>query len=91
MKKIFVSLRLMLAVVSGVSAQSWKDLLGKAAGEVAGSVSSSDTGSAVTNILGTLLGNSLTLSNSFDIIFKHDKFCECAGIGRQARLRGVCP
>ena len=64
MKKVFVSLMLMLAVVSGVSAQSWKDLLGKAASEVAGKVSSNDTGSAVTNILGTLLGNSLTLSNS---------------------------
>ena len=26
----------------------------------------------------------------FDIIPKHQNKCECAGTGRQARLRGVC-
>ena len=62
MKKFFLSLVLMVAVATGASAQSWKDLLGKAASEVASEVSSTAGGSAVTNILGTLLGNSLTLS-----------------------------
>ncbi len=64
MKKTFLSLILMLAVAAGASAQSWKDVLGKAAGEVASGVSSTNTGSAVTNVLGALLGNSLTLSNA---------------------------
>ena len=62
MKKILLSLVLMIGVAAGASAQSWKDLLGKAASEVASGVSSTAGGSAVTNILGTLLGNSLTLS-----------------------------
>ena len=31
----------------------------------------------------------LTIALWFDIIIRHNK-CECAGIGRQARLRGVC-
>ena len=62
MKKFLLSLVLVLAVAAGASAQSWKDLLGKAASEVAGEVSSTAAGSAVTNILGTILGNSLTLS-----------------------------
>ena len=31
----------------------------------------------------------MTRSKAFDIIIWHGK-CECAGIGRQARLRGVC-
>lgn len=64
MKKTFLSLILMLAFVAGSSAQSWKDALGKVASEVAGEVSSTNTGSAVTNVLGALLGNSLTLSNA---------------------------
>lgn len=54
---------LMLGVVSSASAQSWKDLLGKVASEVADNAASTDSGSAVTNILGAILGNSLTLSN----------------------------
>ena len=62
MKKTLFSLILMLAVVANTSAQSWKDLLGKAANEVVGEVSSTETGSIVTNVLGALLGNSLTLS-----------------------------
>ena len=63
MKRIIVSLVLTIAVATGASAQSWKDLLGKVATEVAGEVSSnSETGSAVVNVLGSLLGNSLTLS-----------------------------
>lgn len=62
MKKTFVSFILMLAVVTGASAQSWKDLLGKVAGEVVNEVASNEAGSAVTDILGTLLGNSMTLS-----------------------------
>ena len=62
MKKIFLSLILLFAVSAGVSAQSWKDLLGKAASELAEEASSTAAGSAVTNILGTILGNSLTLS-----------------------------
>ena len=53
---------LMLAVATGASAQSWKDVLGKVATEVASEVSSTEAGSAVTNVLGALLGNSLTLS-----------------------------
>ena len=53
----------MLAVATGASAQSWKDVLGKVATEVASEVSSTEAGSAVTNVLGALLGNSLTLSN----------------------------
>lgn len=63
MKKIVFSLMLVLAAVSGASAQSWKNLLGKVAGEVAGEVSSTEAGSAVTNVLGALLGTSLTLSD----------------------------
>ena len=63
MKKIVLFTMLMLGVVSSASAQSWKDLLGKVANEVVDEVASNDTGSAVTNILGTILGNSLTLSN----------------------------
>lgn len=63
MKKIVLFTMLMLGVVSSASAQSWKDLLGKVANEVVDEVASTDTGSAVTNILGTILGNSLTLSN----------------------------
>ena len=62
MKKILLSLVLVIGVAAGASAQSWKDLLGKAASEVASEVSSTAGGSAVTNILGTILGNSLTLS-----------------------------
>lgn len=62
MKKILLSLVLVIGVAAGASAQSWKDLLGKAASEVAGEVSSTAGGSAVTNILGAILGNSLTLS-----------------------------
>ena len=63
MKKIVLFTMLMLGVVSTASAQSWKDLLGKVANEVVDEVASTDSGSAVTNILGTILGNSLTLSN----------------------------
>jgi hypothetical protein len=63
MKRIIVSLMLTIAVATGASAQSWKDLLGKVATEVAGEVSSkSETGNTVVNVLGSLLGNSLTLS-----------------------------
>lgn len=62
MKKIIFSLMLVLATVSSASAQSWKGLLGKVAGEVVEGVSSTETGSAVTNVLGALLGTSLTLS-----------------------------
>lgn len=62
MKKFFLSLILLFAVSAGVSAQSWKDLIGKAASELAEEASSTAAGSAVTNILGTILGNSLTLS-----------------------------
>lgn len=62
MKKVLLSLILLFAVSAGVSAQSWKDLLGKAASELAEEASSTAAGSAVTNILGTILGNSLTLS-----------------------------
>lgn len=62
MKKIFLSLILLFAVSAGVSAQSWKDLIGKAASELAEEASSTAAGSAVTNILGAILGNSLTLS-----------------------------
>lgn len=63
MKKIVLFTMLMLGVVSSASAQSWKDLLGKVANEVADNAASTDSGSAVTNILGAILGNSLTLSN----------------------------
>ena len=62
MKKIVFSLMLLLAVSAGASAQSWKDLLGKAVSEVADNASSTAAGSAVTNILGQILGSSLTLS-----------------------------
>ena len=61
MKKIIFSLMLVLATVSSASAQSWKNLLGKVAGEVVEEVSSTEKGSAVTNVLGALLGTSLTL------------------------------
>lgn len=63
MKRIFVSLILVIAVATGASAQSWKDLLGKVTNQVVTEVaSSSETGNAVANVLGSLLGNSLTLS-----------------------------
>lgn len=62
MKKVFVSLMLALAVAAGASAQSWKDMLGKVAGEVVNNVASNEKGGAVANILGSLLGNSMTLS-----------------------------
>ena len=54
---------MMLAVATGASAQSWKDLLGKVAGEVVEEVASTDGGSAVTNVLGAILGTSLTLND----------------------------
>ena len=63
MKKIVLFTMLMLGVVSSASAQSWKDLLGKVANDVADNAASTNSGNAVTNILGTILGNSLTLSN----------------------------
>ena len=63
MKKTIFTLVLMLAVAASASAQSWKDLLGKVAGEVAEEVASTDGGSAVTNVLGAILGTSLTLSD----------------------------
>ena len=53
----------MVVFAASASAQSWKDLLGKVAGEVVEEVTSTETGSAVTNILGNILGASLTLSN----------------------------
>ena len=59
MKRIVLSLVLVLAVSAGASAQSWKNILGKVANEV----SSTEAGSAVTNVLGALLGTSLTLSD----------------------------
>ena len=62
MKKFIFSLTLLLVFAASASAQSWKDLLGKVASEVVEEVSSTETGSAVTNILGDLLGTSLTLS-----------------------------
>lgn len=64
MKRFIFALLLMSTVVAGASAQSWKDLLGKVVGEVASEVSSSsEAGGAVVNILGAILGNSLTLSD----------------------------
>lgn len=63
MKKTIFSLVLMLAVAASASAQSWKDLLGKVAGEVVEEVASTDGGNAVTNVLGAILGTSLTLSD----------------------------
>ena len=54
---------MMLAVAASASAQSWKDLLGKVANEVVEEVASTDGGSAVTNVLGAILGTSLTLSD----------------------------
>ena len=63
MKKTIFTLVLMLAVAASASAQSWKDLLGKVAGEVVEEVASTDGGSAVTNVLGAILGTSLTLSD----------------------------
>lgn len=63
MKKTIFALVLMLAVATGASAQSWKDLLGKVAGEVVEEVASTDGGSAVTNVLGAILGTSLTLND----------------------------
>jgi hypothetical protein len=63
MKRTFIALALLLAVTMGASAQSWKDLLGKAAGEVVKNQTSSDgAGGAVVNILGSLLGKSTTLT-----------------------------
>ena len=63
MKRILVSLLLTVAIATGVSAQSWKELLGKVASEVvSGASSGSETSNAVVNVLGSLLGNSLTLS-----------------------------
>jgi hypothetical protein len=63
MKKTIFSLVLMLTVAASASAQSWKDLLGKVAGEVVEEVASTDGGNAVTNVLGAILGTSLTLSD----------------------------
>ena len=58
MKGCLLSFVLVLAVAAGASAQSWKDLLGKAASEV----SATKAGSAVTNVLSVILGNSSALS-----------------------------
>lgn len=63
MRRVLFSLLLAVAVSAGVSAQSWKGLLGKVASEVvAGASSGSETGNAVVNVLGSLLGNSLALT-----------------------------
>ena len=59
MKKLVLSLVLLLTVSAGVQAQTLKSVLGKVAGEVA---SKGDDG-VVTNVLSALLGSSLSLTD----------------------------
>ena len=59
MKRLVLSLVLLLAVSAGVQAQTLKSVLGKVAGEVA---SKGDDG-VVTNVLSALLGSSLSLTD----------------------------
>ena len=67
MKKILLVIALFMAFAMTTQAQSWKNVLGKVASkvveEVADEVVDTDNG-VVSNVLGTLIGNTLTLSKS---------------------------
>lgn len=62
MKKIVLLCALVFAFSAGAGAQSWKNMLGKVVNKVTDGASSDDTG-ILGNVLGTLLGNSVPLSN----------------------------
>ena len=67
MKKILLVIALFMSFAMTTQAQSWKNVLGKVASkvveEVADEVVDTDNG-VVSNVLGTLIGNTLTLSKS---------------------------
>ena len=65
MKRIFVLALFVVAFMSALNAQSWKDALGKIAGKVTEKLSDSSVASgAVGNILGDLIGKAVPLSES---------------------------
>ena len=64
MRKIVLALVLFAAFSVNGQAQSWKILLGKVANKVTEEVANTDTQNVVTNILGTLIGNSVPFSKA---------------------------
>lgn len=64
MRKIVLALLLFAAFSVNGQAQSWKNLLSKVANKVTEEVANTDTQNVVTNILGTLIGNSVPFSKS---------------------------
>lgn len=64
MRKIVLVLVLFAAFSVNGQAQSWKNLLGKVANKVTEEVVNTDTQNVVTNILGTLIGNSVPFSKA---------------------------
>ena len=64
MRKIVLALVLFAAFSVNGQAQSWKNLLGKVANKVTEEVVNTDTQNVVTNILGTLIGNSVPFSKA---------------------------
>ena len=71
MKKIILVIALLVGFAMNGQAQAWKSVLGKVANkvveEVADEVVDTDN-SLVSNVLGTLIGNSLTFSKSLFIV-----------------------
>ena len=59
MKKILLVIALFVSFSINAQAQSWKDLLGKVANKVTEEVANTDTQSIVSNVLGSLIGNSV--------------------------------
>ena len=63
MKKIVLFLMLAFTFSMGTQAQSWKNLLGSVVNKVTDNTSSSSDNGILGNVLGTILGNSVPLSN----------------------------
>lgn len=64
MKKIYILIMLFVAFAMNGQAQSWKDLLGKVANKATEEVAGAENGGVLTNILGTIIGNSVPFSKA---------------------------
>ena len=64
MKKIFLLSLLLVAFSTDGQAQFLKNLLGKVTNKVTEEVATTDAGSVVTNVLGTLIGNSVSVTKN---------------------------
>ena len=64
MKKTTLVIVLFVAIAMNVQAQSWKNVLGQVANKVTEEVAKTESQEVVTNILGTLIGNSVPFSKS---------------------------